>query len=321
MPCRIPGIRERLGPPRLSVGLHFLAVAMLSVSLVGCGEGPPRKKVLLIGVDGVRVDILAEAATPNLDSLIAGGTFSDAAQTALPTVSGPDWSSMLIGVWPAKHRVHGNNFTGNDYATYPDFLTRLEQVDSTFRTFAVVDWPPLGSTSSGGPLIGDAVDLLILFDGEAAGYRVGDSLSVAAAAEYLSTGDPDAAFVYLGNPDVVGHATSSLTPEYRASIEAADAQVGELLAALRRRSTYENEDWLILVSTDHGRTDDGGHGGDSPQERTVFYLASGPSALSGVPEGTPDVVDVAVTALAHLGVAIDSSWGLDGQVAGLATER
>jgi hypothetical protein len=228
---------------------------------------------------------------------------------------------MLIGVWPAKHRVHGNNFTGNDYATYPDFLTRLEQVDSTFRTFAVVDWPPLGSTSSGGPLIGDAVDLLILFDGEAAGYRVGDSLSVAAAAEYLSTGDPDAAFVYLGNPDVVGHATSSLTPEYRASIEAADAQVGELLAALRRRPTYENEDWLILVSTDHGRTDDGGHGGDSPQERTVFYLASGPSALSGVPERTPDVVDVAVTALAHLGVAIDSSWGLDGQVAGLATER
>ena len=63
------------------------------------------KKVLLIGLDGVRVDILAQAHTPNIDALIANGTFSGEAQTRPPTVSGPGWSSMLTGVWGDKHKV------------------------------------------------------------------------------------------------------------------------------------------------------------------------------------------------------------------------
>ena len=29
----------------------------------------------------------------------------------------------------------------------------------------------------------------------------------------------------------------------------------------------------MLVSTDHGRTAEGGHGGDSPEETTIFYLS------------------------------------------------
>jgi endonuclease/exonuclease/phosphatase family metal-dependent hydrolase len=61
----------------------------------------------------------------------------------------------------------------------------------------------------------------------------------------------------------------------------------------------------------------GGHGGDSPEEATVFYLASGPSAMVGRPEEGPEVVDVAVTALTHLGIALDPVWDLDGEVVGI----
>jgi hypothetical protein len=74
---------------------------------------------------------------------------------------------------------------------------------------------------------------------------------------------------------------------------------------------------LILVSTDHGHRDEGGHGGDSPEERTVFFLASGPSVTKGTPPRDVNIVDVAVTALAHLGIAIDPAWHLDGRVSGL----
>ncbi len=243
--------------------------------------------------------------------------FSDQARTGEETVSGPGWSSMVIGVWADKHGVHNNDFTENAYHQYPDFLTRLEQVDSTFNTFAVVDWPPLGEQVDGGPLFGDAIDVKVTFDGEEMGYDVADSLSVVAAVEHLTDADPDAVFVYLGYIDIVGHDTSSLDPLYLAAIEAADVQVGQLIAAVRARASYQDEDWLILMSTDHGRRDDGGHGGQSLEERTIFYLASGatPDSLTGIdrPDG-PFVVDVAVTALDHLGVAIDPAWGLDGTV-------
>ena len=303
---------------------RLLSVLLLTTcaGFGACDGRPAKKKVLLIGLDGVRVDILSAANTPNIDSLIARGTFSDRALTRPRTVSGPGWSSMLTGVWSDKHLVTSNDFTGHDYTTYPDFLTRLEQIDSDYATFAVVDWPPLGDTASGGPLITDQIDVKLLFDGEAdTGYHIADSQSVAAASAYLTFQDPDAAFVYLGNIDVVGHSTSSLSPEYRAAMEAADAQVGVLVAALRRRPGFANEDWLILMSTDHGRRDDGGHGEPSLQERTIFYLASGPSAIVGVPQRAPEIVDVAVTALAHLGVTLDPAWSLDGRVVGLRPQQ
>ena len=105
------------------------------------------KKVLVIGIDGVRPDVLAEVDTPNIDALIADGTFTDDVQSKAQTISGPGWSSMVIGAWPDKHLVTDNDFTGNNYAKYPDFLTRLEWVAPEISTFAVVDWPPLGPPS------------------------------------------------------------------------------------------------------------------------------------------------------------------------------
>jgi predicted AlkP superfamily pyrophosphatase or phosphodiesterase len=172
-------------------------------------------------------------------------------------------------------------------------------------------------------MFSDEIDVKINFDGERDGYRLADSLSVEAAVERLSTTDVDAAFVYLGDIDVVGHETNSRSREYRAAIERADAQVGRLVGALRRRPTYEREDWLILVSTDHGRNDAGGHGGTSPSEKTIFYLATGPSVEPGTTDCPPEIVDVAVTAYAHLGLGPDPAWNLDGRVRGLrsAPER
>jgi predicted AlkP superfamily pyrophosphatase or phosphodiesterase len=297
------------------------AAVLAAAVALGCGGSAPAKKVLLIGLDGVRPDVMAAAHTPNLDSLAAAGVFTDRARTGDPTVSGPGWSSMLIGVWPDKHDVHGNNFEGNAYAEYPDFLTRLERIDSTYGTYAVIDWPPLGTTADGGPLLTGAIDRLDVVDGDSLGYRTADSLSVVRALDALARPDLDAAFVYLGDIDVVGHEYGSLSPEYRESIEWADQRVGDLLAALRRRPTYADEDWLVLVATDHGRTDAGGHGGTSDAERTIFFLASGPSVDAGAQLADVGIVDVAVTALAHLGVAIDPAWGLDGRAVGLVRER
>ncbi|UCC48276.1 MAG: alkaline phosphatase family protein [Gemmatimonadota bacterium] len=298
----------------------FLSCIGTCLLAAACAEPALEKKVLVIGLDGVRPDVLAEVSTPNIDALIAGGAFNGRVETKAQTVSGPGWSSILTGVWPEKHRVTSNDFSGNDYANYPDFLTRLEQTDAAFTTFAVVDWLPLGSETSGGPLISDEIDAKLTFDGDELGYAAADSQSVAAAIRFLSNQGPDAAFVYIGYPDIASHEHGGRSPEYNASIALADAQVGQLLQAVRTRLTFAQEDWLILVVTDHGHKDEGGHGGLTPEEKTVFYLASGPSTVRATPADA-NLVDVTVTALAHLGVEIDASWGLDGKVSGLRTRR
>ncbi len=274
-------------------------------------------KVLLVGWDGVRPDVLSEVSTPYLDSLAAAGTFSDVARTARPTVSGPDWSSILIGVWPEKHGVHSNNFSSNRYSEYPDFFTRIESVAPELNTFVAIDWLPLGAETDGGPLIGDGVDRKIVLDGYELGWLEADSVAVEAALEELRSGDPDALFVYVGAPDEISHTIGGIGDEYREAIAIADRQLGMMLATIRSRPSFSQEDWLILVCTDHGRTETGGHGGDSPEESNVFFLASGPSAMVGHPNEPPATVDLAVTALTHLGIEIDPSWGLDGRVVGL----
>jgi predicted AlkP superfamily pyrophosphatase or phosphodiesterase len=277
-----------------------------------------RKKVLLIGLDGVRPDVLAEVATPNIDALIDRGAFSANARTGYPSVSGPGWSSMLIGVWPEKHGVTNNDFEDKHYDVYPDFLTRIESVRPELNTFAVADWLPIVTDDHNGPIIGDVPDVKHILDGAELGWAEADDRSVELAVEHLGSGDPDAMFVYLGNPDETSHHFESIGEEYRGAIALSDEHVGRLVAAVLARPTYAQEDWLILMSTDHGRTANGGHGGDTPEERTIFYLASGPSTTVGLLEGTPSIVDVPVTALAHLGIRIDPAWDLDGQVIGLA---
>jgi predicted AlkP superfamily pyrophosphatase or phosphodiesterase len=306
-------------------GRAFLALLALSIACTP-EEQPPAgapaevalsPKVLLIGIDGVRPDVLAEVPTPNIDALAATGAFTATARTGMPSVSGPGWSSMLNGVWPEKHGVVDNDFTGKRYDLYPDFLTRIEKVRPELATFAVADWKPLVAADDSMPTISDQVDAKHVLDGYETGWPEGDAHSVALAVEHLSTADPDALFVYLGNPDEVSHEHHSIGQEYRDAIALADAHVGSLVAAVKARATYAREDWLILVSTDHGRTAEGDHGGDTPEERTIFFLASGPSAMAAALPDTVHIVDVAVTALAHLGIAIDPAWNLDGKVVGI----
>ena len=313
----------RGGPARAALlFLLILAAAPLRAQSAGSARVP---KVMLIGIDGVRPDVLRQVSTPHLDGLIRGGAFSDRARTGLPTLSGPSWASMLTGVWKEKHGILSNSFPfpANHHDEYPDFLTRIERARPALRTFAVADWSPLVQPQRGEgavvgpPVVGDAVDSRLFFDGDALGWAAADERSVAAAVRELTENDPAALFVYLGNPDEVSHHTGSIEDEYRASIGRADRMIGRLLAAVRGRRSVASEDWLILVATDHGRLPNGSHGGDSDEERTIFFLASGGAARRGTIATPPAIVDVAATALAHLGLGPRPEWRLDGVVVGL----
>lgn len=327
--AKMPG-KKRSGSRRLKQGM----VIALTVAIGGFGylsrrgeQGPVDlppvplservPKVLVIGIDGVRPDILAEVPTPNIDALALGGTFTARARTTIPSVSGPSWSSMLTGVWPDKHGVRGNDFEGRRFLEYPDFLTRIESVRPELSTFAALDWMPLMEIEGGDPTLSEQIDERVAVDGYELGWLAADGVVVERSIRQLSTADPDAMFVYLGNPDETSHQYESIGGEYREAIAAADGHVGALIAAVRARPDFRHESWLVIVSTDHGRREDGGHGGLTPEEMTIFLLVSGPGAARGTPQQPTFIVDVAVTALAHLGIPIDPAWDLDGQVVGL----
>lgn len=303
------GWTRRVGPTRIGGVLACLCAA----SPVAGGAAPDAApKALVIGVDGFRTEALPVARTPNLDRLVHSGCSTDRAHVGPATVSGPGWSSMLTGVWMDKHGVEDNSFRGARYDAYPSFLARIEAARPELFTAAIVDWIPidryiLGTTE---------IDFRFVHDYE----DDGDARMVAAAVELMSTADPDVVFLYLADLDVAGHAHGfhPSVPEYVAELEEIDEQIGAVLRALHGRPRYAEEDWLVIVSSDHGGTIDGSHGRDVTTHRRIPLIVSGRAAHRGTLHDTANVVDVPVTVMTHLGVAIDPSWGLDGRPVGLA---
>ncbi len=109
----------------------------------------PARKVLIMGIDGLRPDALLKANTPHIDRLARHGVFATNTliqgdrYKASDTISGPGWSSLLTGVWADKHGVHDNTFAGRDFERYPHFFARLKRAIPEARTFSFVSWAPI----------------------------------------------------------------------------------------------------------------------------------------------------------------------------------
>lgn len=284
------------------------------------GQEPPRKKVLVIGIDGCRTDALLAAKAPHLRALIEQGAFADDTQilgpreTGSDTVSGPGWSSILTGVWADKHGARDNQFKGTDYGQYPHFFRKLKDARPAAFTASLVTWEPIHD------LIVSAADENLLFRAKDKNYRDADAAMAKKAAELLATKDPDAVFVYFGNVDETGHEKGfhPTIAEYMRAIEEVDAHIGAIRNAIERRPAFAREDWLILVSTDHGgRGTEHGGGHAVPEIRNIFLIVSGPSARRGKITEPTFLVDIPATALVHLGVPIDPKWNWDGRAVGL----
>jgi predicted AlkP superfamily pyrophosphatase or phosphodiesterase len=284
-------------------------------------QDPGQQRVLVIGIDGVRPDALAVAQTPNLDRLVRAGAFADTTQilgtrySKSNTISGPGWSSILTGVWADKHGVHDNEFKGKNYKQFPHFFQRLKDQFPQARTASFVDWSPIDEH------IVTAADLKKNYPSANVGEYIEHDAEIARDASlHLKDGDPHATMVYFGSVDETGHKVGfhpSVKP-YVAAIEVVDRQVGQLLKAIDSRPSRKRENWLILVSTDHGGKGTGhGDGHKVPEIRTVFLIVSGTAARQGKIQQQTYLVDLPVTALVHLGVKIDPAWKLDGQAVGL----
>ena len=282
----------------------------------------PLNRLLVIGIDGCRPDAIAAAKTPNLDALIKAGAYSDTTKILgdryrkNDTVSGPGWSSFLTGVWADKHGVQDNQFEGRNYGLYPHFFKRIKQQFPDARTGSFVNWEPIDK------YIVESADVRVVYPSKGAeGYAENDILLAKEASQFLINGEPHVAMVYFGAVDETGHKYGfhPSVPEYIHAIETVDEHVGTVVEAMKGRSEFASENWLVLVSTDHGGKDKGHGGGhDVPEILTTFLIVSGRDSARGAIDRPTYVVDLPVTGLTHLGVTIDPKWKLDGTPVGLS---
>jgi predicted AlkP superfamily pyrophosphatase or phosphodiesterase len=167
--------------------------------------------------------------------------------------------------------VTGNGFEDHNLMETPDFLTQALSRNSSIKTYAAAGWPPLIDPNDVGPVIADVGHLRFHNDGETLGYLQVDKEVFDHALQTISEGGPDLSFVYFCGVDEAGHKYGSIEPPYFDAVERIDGY----LKALHDAVIARDEEWLLIVVTDHGHRDEGGHGGDSPQERASFVIAHG----------------------------------------------
>lgn len=241
---------------------------------------PTRRRVLLIGIDGLRLDVLEQTPTPHLDRVLVDGCLTSSLIPAgTPTVSGPMWSSILTGEWAPAHGVVDNETPPAERK--PDVLSRLLDDDPEAQVFAAAGWHPLIADAGCGPIIDPArVTCFATQLGTSGDAQVTDYVTARLDEDDAAL---RAVFVYLGEIDEVGHRVG-VGAEYVEELHHVDACIGRILDSLERRT--DAHEWTVLVTTDHGHVDAGGHGGVSTVERTVWIGASDPQLADRLRDST-----------------------------------
>jgi arylsulfatase A-like enzyme len=289
------------------MSLHqSLCLCILVLSSVGVAQSDkpssipvkPISRVLFVAFGGLRGDVLPKVSTPNLDSLRKSGGYSDHCLAVLPTENGPTWTSMLTGQGPSSHGVKENDLKGWRPNIAPALPTLLQLSGYPGKFYSVTQ--------------NDAMARL-LFDAHESLHREKDDDIESEAQRLLEFENPGVLFVQFNAAEKAGSrfGYEIWSPLYRSAFVEFDQRLGKLCHSLRQRPGYAHENWMVIVTANHG-----GHGRKAgtakESDRRVFLLLTGKNIAPGMDLGETYQVDVVPTLLGHLGVTVPDSLRLTG---------
>ena len=88
-------------------------LVVLGVLVAAAAAQAPAPIVLMVSVDGLRPDYVTAADThglkiPALRRFVTEGAFAEGVEGVIPTVTYPSHTTLITGVWPAKHGILSN---------------------------------------------------------------------------------------------------------------------------------------------------------------------------------------------------------------------
>lgn len=248
-------------------------------------EGKTAKKAVVLGYDGCRLDTLSLMKNQQggaIQTLLGEngkavisycGGVNYPALNPQKTSTAPGWCSMLTGQWADVHGIKKNYVPkSNDHLT---LLTTLVESGTIGSSAFYVSWDGHFNESDctywNEKQYVEENEINTKFLDADSDDGTYENIMADIAKENCS----DFIFSIFEYCDHTGH-SSGFGPrnkKYAAAFDTVQAKADEIISAIKARPTYDTEDWLIIITADHGGYDLT-HGGPTKQERYTFIISN-----------------------------------------------
>jgi hypothetical protein len=264
---------------------------------------PATRQIVFVLIDALRYDTsLKTDVMPNLNQLRQAGA-SARMHSQTPSFSEPGYSTLLTGGWPYLNDGPVFNI---DYDNIPTWTQD--------NLFSAAQRAGLKTAVSGYYWFEKLIPQTAV---TASFYTPGeddqaDRDVMAAALPWIRRGEYSLVLVHLDQVDYAGHHQGGpRSANWAAAAKRTDDMLAEILASIDLTKD------TVLVLSDHGQVDAGGHGGQDPVTLVEPFVIAGAGVTPGQ-YGEIQMIDVAPTLAALLGVNLPASAQGTAQTAMLA---
>lgn len=313
---------------------YILCILLLAA---GCAqqqskdESKVRKAVYVI-IDGVTAEMIERLQPPAIEEIASEGTFGKCftggtvgRYDQTPTISAIGYTNILTATWANKHNVWGNDNLSPNYNYWTIFRIAKEQ-DREVTTGLFSSWQDNRTVllGEGKPETGN-LEIDYVCDGYDLDYEAFpnkehdlrifdiDEHVSKMAAECIRENAPDLSWVYLWYTDDAGHifGAGETLDDF---ILLADRQVARIWEAVKYREANFNEEWMVVITTDHGREYNGFHHGEQSYSERSCWISTNVKANERLTGGSGAIIDINPSICRFMGFEVpqDVLWEQDG---------
>ncbi len=252
----------------------------------------PGGRVVIVLIDALRADTAAKSEVMPVLNQLRGQGASAVMLSRPPSFSTPGYGVLLTGAWP-------------DVSGAPAFNLDYDQIPSIRQDTIFASASRAGIKTAISAY--NYFEKLIPASDVGAGFftagedEAADRAVLAAALPWLDSGEYGLVLIHLDQVDYAGHVEGgAASPAWDAAAARADALLGEIAAHLDL-----TRDTLLVIS-DHGQIDAGGHGGHDPVTLREPFVLVGAQVRPGI-YADIHMTDVAPTVAALLGSSLPAA--------------